>query len=467
MWQAKSCCCSCGHRGDKRENFFPLLSYSTEKKQDDKNVPVKKEDGKTDKIENPTHEQLLAILAGLSREDLEQFVLNNVSEEKIRALSQESKGKAANPYEHIICYGTGCNPITDPEEIFGFGVRVELNGLIETPAEVLTLAAFDSGVKRSTMNENLDFFLPIFISLEHWQKKAFPIFKRSIDRIFAHTTKLPPNEYPYPPVQAILILCALMNSTCLAAEKAGADKRTANDRFINGYFTILRLLKGVANNFPGASEYADKRIASFIKSSTYRNKDPVTGCPNLGEFILLLHISKKYTWNDIALLCMEESDIRRVRWFLKDHPELIQTDRPFPDRYERNFAATETSRRLISFQVKFLLISKDVNLNEFIDGNAPEELLQMMKKLHNEITEIKTWQEYNSFLNAPTFTNEERNQQLLDAIKESAARGYHSLHRRGGGDHDRRYDHGGYRHDNYRNDYRGAPYQVRDRDRRF
>ena len=172
-------------------------------------------------------------------------------------------------------------------------------------------------------------------------------------------------------------------------------------------------------------EYAEQRLGSFKRSDSFRSKDPIRGCPNLGEFLLFLHVSKKFTWKDISLAFMEESDIRRVRWYLKDYPFLADPEAYCPDRHQLTFLSSETSRRLICFQVKFLLLSQRVSLNDFADGAVPEELLQAMKALHHQITDIKSWNDYNRFVGLPATTEFQRNQQLVEAVHKSAAKGYH------------------------------------------
>ena len=244
---AKGCRCACGHKGNQHTQYFPPLACFTKKTEDVKNPSSSASVATTTSSASLTSlpEELSQLLAAVPHEKLQQIILQHLAEETIRKAlingddKEEEEEPSPSPslsLAHLVCYATGCNPVTDPEEIFGFGVRVEMNGLIETPAEVLTYSAFESGVKRSTTNQNLDFFLPIFVSLEHWTTRgAFELFKKSITEIFRHTTRLHPNQFPAPPVQAAMILCSLMNSTCLAAEQAGsggADRQRSLHQWI-------------------------------------------------------------------------------------------------------------------------------------------------------------------------------------------------------------------------------------------
>jgi ubiquitin-protein ligase len=473
---SKGFSCKCGHKGNDPLNYCPLLGFSSKKMAavSAATTPLSKQSSSSSSPNTSVlsssssssaltpSEEISCLLSATSHELLQKMILTHLSEDDIRkALSPKEEEPAVPsllplllPLDHIVCYATGCNPITDPEEIFGMGIRVEpTNGLLQTPAEILTYSAFENGVKRSTTNQNLDFFLPIFVSFSHWRQFAFPLFQRCVTQIFAHTTKLTrKDQFPAPPVQAALLLCSLMNATCLAAEEAGtAEKTTANDRFINGYFILLRLLKGLANSIPGVREYAEKKIASFLSSPERRNKDPIRGCPNLGEFILLLHISKKYNWKDVSHVFAEESEIRRVRWYAKEHPFLGETECAeelyFPEeRLRLTLQLTETSRRLICFQVKFLLLSKNVSLNEFADAAVPEGLLKSMKSLHQQIGTLKNWNDYLAFIGLPRVSDSERNMQIISAVKSSAARGYHRTIRNNNNNNN-----------NYNNNYNNGP----------
>jgi hypothetical protein len=224
-----------------------------------------------------------------------------------------------------------------------------------------------------------------------------------------------------------MVLLSLMNTTCLAVEKTDSSQSTASDRFINGYFSILRLVKGLKKNFAKTIEdYANKKISAFLRSAEGRNKDPVYGCPNLGEFILLLHVSSKYNWKHIAKIFCEESDARRVRWYLRTNPELDNDEDYQCSLYnDLIFELTETSRRLIAFQVKFLQISSRVDLNSFADGDVPEGLLRELKDIHKAVAGLDSWRTYNMYLDVPAVGERERGQQLLRAMHISRERGYH------------------------------------------
>jgi ubiquitin-protein ligase len=460
---SRSCKCLCGHDGSNRLHYFPSLGcYDTKKpaaaaKKDAADSLILKEllgdvSSTSSLISTTTSTssssaisvETLQRLSSVSRETLEQIIVSHLSEDVLRqALSLSSLLEASMkdgsaelmveedpslPLDHIVCYATGCTPVSDPTEIFGFGIRVDTAGLLETPAEFLTYSAYDGGVKRSTTNQNLDFFLPVFISLSHWRDTgAFDLFKQSIATIFAHTTKLRKDQYPSAPTQGVLILCSLMNATCLSAEKAGSSAATANDRFINGYFTLLRLLKGLANSIPGVREYIEKKISTFLRYENARNKHPVYGCPNLGEFLLFLHISKRFSWREISRTFAEESQIRRVRWYLMDYPSFANTKKSWLNLSEITFTETETSRRLIAFQVKFLLIAKSVSLNTFVDGAVPDYLLQQLKNLHHEISKkVIDWNSYNTFLDLPSNKSKtEIHEEINKAIDLSETRGYH------------------------------------------
>lgn len=492
-YSSKACTCQCGHTGGNRLKFYPPLGCFSPKKDEAAAAEVKEakqpavapamnpkavavnvmpqlavspqptlnltnsdqqvEEAKRVLSKLPKDKLIELIITYIPLVSILNFILSivngatlfpnssledeefdseeNQAEQGINQ-SEDSTEPATPPpsLSHITCYATSLSPDTDLDEVFGYGISIDYQGNMETPAEFLTKAAFDSGVKRSTLNQHLDFFLPLYISYQHWTSpasSAFAVFRENMTQIYQHTSKLSPKNFPAPPIQALMVLLSLMNTTCLAVEKTDSSQSTASDRFINGYFSILRLVKGLKKNFAKTIEdYANKKISAFLRSAEGRNKDPVYGCPNLGEFILLLHVSSKYNWKHIAKIFCEESDARRVRWYLRTNPELDNDeDYQYSLHNDLIFELTETSRRLIAFQVKFLQISSRVDLNSFVDGDVPENLLRELKNIHKAVAGLDSWRTYNMYLDVPAGSDRERGQQLLRALHISRERGYH------------------------------------------
>lgn len=174
-------------------------------------------------------------------------------------------------------------------------------------------------------------------------------------------------------------------------------------------------------------EFADRTVQSFVESAGNRSKDRVG---NLGDFLVLLQATSKYTWKDVAPSFLEEVDARNVRWMLEKYPQLGSTD-AVPNRLGLTFQAAETSIRLVSFQVRFLELSGTVDLATFVDGASPRDLVSALKNIHATVKAQKNWGDYIKTLGLPVPSMQEREGALVAAVRLSSERGYHGG--RGGG----------------------------------
>jgi hypothetical protein len=328
---------------------------------------------------------------------------------------------------HLVCYISGTDA-TDATELFGFGVGVGQNGALSTAGEVLSKTAFDGGVKRSSQNEPIDHFLPIYISESHF-KRSKDLFRANIGAIYKDmaSKKRGKGAAPKVEIQALEILCSLMNSACVATSSANGR---AHDNFIQAYFSLLRLLRWLCAAFPDVSKHADSQLEHFLKGS--RSKDSV---PNLGEFLILLHASTKVTWAELGEAFVEEVDARNVRWF-KD--TTLQFTGPVAGRVAKTFAATDVSRSLVCFQVRFLDLAKKCDLKQFVDGLVPEALLKALKEIHAQVKDHKNWGDYFKYLGLKVPSEQDREKQLIDSVNLSAEQRYHGGGGGGGKGNNRR-----------------------------
>ena len=70
------------------------------------------------------------------------------------------------------------------------------------------------------------------------------------------------------------------------------------------------------DEFPAISEFADSKIEHFISNPSCRVK---LATPDLGELLILLLISKKFTWRQIATCFLQEFYDRLVLWMLGEN----------------------------------------------------------------------------------------------------------------------------------------------------
>jgi hypothetical protein len=204
---------------------------------------------------------------------------------------------------------------------------------------------------------------------------------------------------------------------------------TANDKFINGYFAIYRLLKQYSSEHIQCLEYVDSQLRDFTTSISNRNKSKVA---NLGELLIFLTISDSCNWNTISRYFLEESDARNVFWYAVGnynnparYPELINPA-VNNNRVTKVFSATETSRKLIMYQVEFSRVAKSITL-EMMDSNfglAPVDLKDRLKGMYQEIDAVTDWNGYFRWLGLAELPEGDRFTQLCNAVNLSNLQGY-------------------------------------------
>jgi hypothetical protein len=208
------------------------------------------------------------------------------------------------------------------------------------------------------------------------------------------------------------------------------DNVTANDKFINGYLSFYRLLVEYSKEDKSIIRLADKELRTFIASPDRRAKPFV---PNLGELLIYLLISSKYSWADLAQPFIEECDARNVLWYVTGNrdsqakcPELI-SEKIVAGRSAKVFPATKVSRNLVMFQVRFSKVAKGLN-PDIMDANlglAPDDLRYELKDVYNLVSSVGTWNAYFDWLDMPAVSERSRDLQLLNALKLSRQRRYH------------------------------------------
>jgi len=150
----------------------------------------------------------------------------------------------------------------------------------------------------------------------------------------------------------------------------------------------------------------------------------------LGNFLIGLLISKKYNWKALATEFILECDARNVFWYAKGNPknpakfpELINEN--YKPRAQKVFQATQTSRNLVCFQVKFIQMAQSISIEE-LDKNygvPSTEIRDILKQAYKSIVAIENWDGYFQWINV--VSTKGREEQLVDALKLSKSNKYH------------------------------------------
>lgn len=342
---------------------------------------------------------------------------------------KEKNPKSNTPLEmHYICYANG--QLNGNNSIIGYGVHVEdaKKGQLSSPCEYLSKECFNNGTHKSSTNKPFEYWLPILISSEDWggPKKVKIQFLKAVNDICA-AIKFVKEDH----VKVFKVCSSLMNNLVVEIMK-NKENATANDKFIHGYFAIYRLLKQYALDSKKLVSFSNDALKLFVEQSQARIKN-VT--PNLGEFLMHLTISTDVTWKEICQAFMGECDARNVFWYcvgtktvVAPHKEL--SDPNFKgDRVTKVFDATSVSRNLVMFQIKFANVTNFLDMAEF-DANyglAPEGLIAELKNLYSQVVAVKDWNAFYDFVEMSKVGDEIRETELSDAVKRSAAQGYHRI----------------------------------------
>lgn len=330
-----------------------------------------------------------------------------------------------------ICYANG--QLNASNATIGYGVQIENPkiGILWSPCEYLSQESFKDGmIRKSSTNKAFQHWLPLLVQSEDWKGP------KNIEKQFLLAVKAICNDIKFEKEdhnKVFKVCSSLMNSLVVEIMK-NKGNATANDKFINGYFSIYRLMRQYAQDHKQLIDYCDDALTTFKENSQARGKTVV---PNLGEFLMNLTISSKFTWEDICHVFMAECEARNVFWYAvgtassrAPHRELI--DPAFKgDRVNKVFNATAVSRNLVMFQIKFANVTKFLDLNEFNSnfGLAPEILTAELKNLHGQVVAVKDWNAFYDFVEMPTVDDAQREMELIEAVKLSAAQGYHGQQR--------------------------------------
>jgi ubiquitin-protein ligase len=325
--------------------------------------------------------------------------------------------------DHYICYVK--RSTAKDGAVLGYGVNIDNQriGTLSSPCEYLSEEGFKEGTRRSSTNKQFEFWLPILLTSDNWSELK-PKIMASVKTIIG---KLGTRCEDY---EGLFKVCSSIMNTLVVEIMNNKGNLVANDKFIDGYFALYRLMKQCVSESPAFQTYVDNTIQRFKDKEDKRSKQFV---PNMGELLIYLTVSSKYGWNDISDAVIKECDARNVFWYAvgnysspAKHPELLSTA-TVAGRTTKVFNATDVGRSLIMFQVRFSEVARALTL-EMMDSNsglAPTELRKELRDTYNKIAAVKNWNDYFAWLHMPERTEAQRTEELIDAVRRSESQGYH------------------------------------------
>eukprot|EP01125_Pyxidicula_operculata_P013375 TRINITY_DN4433_c0_g1_i1.p1 TRINITY_DN4433_c0_g1~~TRINITY_DN4433_c0_g1_i1.p1 ORF type:complete len:632 (-),score=67.58 TRINITY_DN4433_c0_g1_i1:64-1959(-) len=325
----------------------------------------------------------------------------------------------------IICYHTK-NHFT--EDILGVGLNLERypnsNKLayITCTFDLVSYQAFLlEKVRRAAYKEYFTHWMPLYINKAH-AAQSMGLIQKSISLICSG------NENKFHPLMVLEVLPKLMNSMVVSMM---SGKLYASIMALEGYSAFHHLFLAFVEEYPVIRQQANKLIKQFIEKEKHRHK---TEIPSLGEWLPLLTITEKYSWDDVAESYLLEMFDRNALWILVAYPS-HQFRISTTQRLSEAFEATKVSNRLILFHHYFLkYVARPPGISpskvkSMLDSRYGRPTYKMKDKLVEEckiLLNLKTWGEFFSKLDITIPKEKTLSDWLYNCVKNSEQKNYHN-----------------------------------------
>ncbi|KAJ6635346.1 Ubiquitin-conjugating enzyme E2 B, partial [Pseudolycoriella hygida] len=302
--------------------------------------------------------------------------------------SKERNPTMNSPLQTLyVCYANELRDATNSAIGYEVEQTADESGIrLWSSCEYLSEESFNSVAREITNYQEFQFWLPILISKDDWngEKKVKEKFLVAIDAISTdvYSPSLPVH------IKVFKVCSSIMNSLVVEIMQ-NEENAAVNEKYINGFFAIYRLLKQYAEDDQTLVNYSNKSLKEFVENAETRRKDKI---PNLGEFLMHLTISSELTWKHISGFFLNEFEARDVFSYCggspnstPKHPEL-QVVSVGDERVWKVFDATVDSRSLLMFQLRFATIVHFLDQVEFDSnfGLAPDDLKAEINGLYEK-----------------------------------------------------------------------------------
>ena len=275
--------CTCGHCGELEADWLPQRAWKEDEGMSEENAAADADD------DVPAESQ--ATVDGAVSKIEQETILNNMA-----------------------CYltlVTGTEVVErGSDEIMGFGLTAEYHAddrlkVLTTPCEYMSHTAWMSHDNHvSIYKKRLDFFFPLYICEEHFER-SLPVLLHSLRKIIkkpskhqAHDTGLlAANDLNVKDVHHVLatILCYTIVST-MEARIRGSEGVQLSTLLIQGFSQLWRLTWALCNRDPALQQSFSERVHLFVENPNKRSK---TYERNLGHLMACIPFSD-CTWSECA-----------------------------------------------------------------------------------------------------------------------------------------------------------------------
>jgi stress response protein SCP2/ubiquitin-protein ligase len=217
-----------------------------------------------------------------------------------------------NILESLRCFYTKC---TFEEEVLGFPLSFTVNpkthevDYISFHFDILSEAAYSSGLRRTADNQKFELLLPLYITRDH--------FERALPRIQATIAQLCGHGAVFQPDMVLDVMPKVLNTMVVLLCDKGVR---ASERAIEGYCMMHRLFLALCERF-NLWNRAEQEVIKFRNSPRAQTKEQ---CPDLGRLMARLSVcsSEDTAWKEVVRPLTSEVFDRSVIWICKHDPSV-------------------------------------------------------------------------------------------------------------------------------------------------
>ena len=322
---------------------------------------------------------------------------------------------------------------TFTEDTLGIPISFERNPrtrqiqYIHTTLDSLSREAFqEDKVRKSVWKRPFTHWLPLYISPQH--------FKRS-QKNFGKTIAALCDATSYRPDMVLEVMPKLMNTMVVSVM---SGETHASIVALEGYCAFHHILLKVMATNPSLVARVEGKVAEFIRHERSRTKNET---PSLGDFIPLLAVSEKYSWEDVRSAYVQENLDRNALWVIKKFPRFRNPDRGYvqgsvnKDRLDKTFEANLTSLRLLMFHVHFLTkivrpgkcsLSQVTSHYDLFLGRPTLQMKEDLQEHCKKILAVTSWPQFFAMIGMKPPSPAAVSFVLNQAVVNSKKKGYHN-----------------------------------------
>ncbi len=331
----------------------------------------------------------------------------------------------------MVCYHSKA---TFEEDVLGIGINMEytreskLLKSVTTPMDLLSLSAYQEGVRKGVWNEPFTYWLPIYINKEHGTK-SMKLFENYVELIYSDIIM---EESTTILVKIVDLLCKLMSSMVVEIMKGETH---ASLKALEYYCHFHRLLLYHVQEHPELGKMIDDRVRRFMTSESARSK---TATPNIGEFLPLVSVSK-YAWKDVVRAVVLETLDRNSFWIKMKHPTLANLKIKDQGREVQSWQCSKVGLQLLMFHSYFLQNVVDKSANQTLQdlahqydiryGRPTREMQDKMQLAVFDIQKCSGYMQFFKYVKFKVRDIEEVKQMLRDAMSNMLRKGYNNQKR--------------------------------------